>query len=1003
VRINQAGGTYTDTVTATENGNYVFRSVPPGTYTVVFSKSGYAREVEPDVVVSPGQLAEVNATLTGSFTRMDDYVVQELRLEAGSQAALLEERMDSPALMDMLGEDLISQSGAGDAASALKLVPGATVQDDKAVVRGLPDRYVRSLLNGVRLPSADPETRSVELDQFPSSIIESVQVTKTFTPDQQGDASGGAVNVVTKSIPDRNSFSIGGGTNFNTQAAGNEDFLTYQDQGLSFLGKDGSRQSLGNAVYRQEMVSNDTLAALNNLNKTALGTTTDDAPFEYDTDMTATVNHELVDGVEVGGLINLFRDRSASFFDNGINDSRWLADVASGEMTPQTSGPVGDRKTSLLDITQGSEQVQWGGLGSFGLESEQHAFNLSIMQTRTVEDTAILAEDTRGKQAFYPGHDPNDPTSPGFIDGGSLVRGDAPFQRLQTLTFVERTVQSLQASGEHTLPLPSFGSEGVFRFLPPEVDWTVSWNEAEEDEPDKRQFGSRWLPPFPLLGIPEGEYAANRPGTGSANLGNIQRTFENTLEEGEQYAVNLELPFTQWSDSQGSIKLGLFADSVERRFRQESFSNLNQGEINYEGPFDEFLSDAWPDDVPAADPLQESESDTDYDGQFDIDATYWMVDFPATSWLRLIGGARFESTDISITTKPEEETRLVVTGDRDKRQGTNPPFRSRAGAWQDFDAGIRTIDPLSGLPLGDSEFQQDDVLPSIALAITPPIDALTLGDGGGLTFRASYAETVARQTFRELSMVKQQEFLGGDVFIGNPNLQMSAVKNHDLRLDYRPYAGGLVSVSWFQKDVKDPIELVQRLPNDGSFIFTTPLNFPSGEITGWEFEVRQDMERFWKPLRGLSVGANATFIDSQVDMPASEVDFLQNAGITITERQMVNAPERLLNFNVTYDLKQTGTKMGLFYTVQGDTLVAGPTQDGGIFIPSVFAKEHGTLNFTLSQKLGKFLKLSFSAKNLTDPKIQEVYRSDKLNNDVVKTSFTKGIDFSVGISADFKF
>ena len=78
------------------------------------------------------------------------------------------------------------------------LVPGTTIQDGKyAVVRGLPDRYVNSQMNGVRLPSADPDKRAVQLDQFPSEMIESVQVTKTFTPDQQADASGAwrALNV----------------------------------------------------------------------------------------------------------------------------------------------------------------------------------------------------------------------------------------------------------------------------------------------------------------------------------------------------------------------------------------------------------------------------------------------------------------------------------------------------------------------------------------------------------------------------------------------------------------------------------------------------------------------------------------------------------------------------------------------------------------------------------------------------------------------------------------
>ena len=119
------------------------------------------------------------------------------------------------ALMDSISADLMSRAGASDAASALKLVAGASVQNGKsAVIRGLPDRYVSSQMNGVRLPTADEDKRAVELDQFPSAVIESIQVSKTFTPDQQGDASGGAVNVVLKSVPEENTIKVSISTSF---------------------------------------------------------------------------------------------------------------------------------------------------------------------------------------------------------------------------------------------------------------------------------------------------------------------------------------------------------------------------------------------------------------------------------------------------------------------------------------------------------------------------------------------------------------------------------------------------------------------------------------------------------------------------------------------------------------------------------------------------------------------------------------------------------------------
>ena len=156
---------------ATDEGNFLFGQVPPGKYTLVFSKDGYTRQVEANVVVSPGRMTEVDASLSGEFQEMEEFIVQDLQMDRGTEAGLLMLRVESPALLDSISSELISQAGAGDAASALKLVAGATVQDGKyAVVRGLPDRYVNSQMNRVRLPTADTDKRAVQLDQFPSAV-----------------------------------------------------------------------------------------------------------------------------------------------------------------------------------------------------------------------------------------------------------------------------------------------------------------------------------------------------------------------------------------------------------------------------------------------------------------------------------------------------------------------------------------------------------------------------------------------------------------------------------------------------------------------------------------------------------------------------------------------------------------------------------------------------------------------------------------------------------------
>jgi outer membrane receptor protein involved in Fe transport len=262
---------------------------------------------------------------------------------------------------------------------------------------------------------------------------------------------------------------------------------------------------------------------------------------------------------------------------------------------------------------------------------------------------------------------------------------------------------------------------------------------------------------------------------------------------------------------------------------------------------------------------------------------------------------------------------------------------------------------------------------------------------------------VARQTFKELTPIQQQEFLGGDVFIGNPYLEMSALENFDLRFDYTPKEGSFFSLSYFYKDIENPIEYVQQIAD---FAYTTPINYPKGVISGWEMEARQDIGKLAPRFAGLSLGANATFLQSEVTLPDSESDAFEQPNIQApTEtRDMTGAPEHLYNLFLTFNLDNLGWKdadLALFYTVTGDTLIAGAGQSKGFYVPDVYAKEYGTLNLSLTKKINEKWSWKFQAKNLTDPKIETIYRSDYINGDVTKTSYQRGMEFNFGLTGVF--
>jgi outer membrane receptor protein involved in Fe transport len=786
----------------------------------------------------------------------------------------------------------------------------------------------------VLLPTSDEDKRAVELDQFPAEVIESLQVSKTFTPDQQGNASGGAVNVVLKGVPDDPLFlKWKTGTSYNSQVTGRSTFLTYDGGGVHAFGKSGAERNV---------------QALGENWDGAVGSRTGEAPVDGKGSLAGGGRFDLGGGWRAGGFFNVFYERDSSAYANGRDDSLWAL-RAGDPLTPQFSQGTpqsGEFYTSLLDVAQSKQSASWGGLGTFGVADKDHAVTLAWLFTQSVEDTVTRAEDTRGKQYFFPGHDPEVPTSPGF----EQLLG-APYLRLQTLTYVERATETLQLNGRHRFEIHG---AGPLRAM--ELDWTLARSSAERDEPDKRQFSTAWNP--------NGVYLQFKPAA-QFTLGNLQRTFERIVEDSEEARLGLKLPFEVGGGRKGSLRFGAFADRVDRTFVQETFSNFSDPNFFFPGQFDEL---DWTQSWQFQDhPISASETDVDYRGTQDLTAGYAMLELPLTDWAKLIGGVRIESTRIEIVNDPEAQASWIPPGQ----------------------FGTATLLPGDG----DVAFAQQDMLPSVGFVFDPL---------PGLTLRAAYNETVARQTFKELTPIFQQEYLGGPVFVGNPDLEMSAVRNFDLRADYTPIEGSLLSMSWFRKDIEDPIEYVEKV---ASYSFTTAVNYPRGTLSGIELEARQALGELWKPLDGFGVGANSTWIEATVRLPDSEINqFEALQGVRPRSiRDMTNAPEYLYNLFATWDLAATKTSFGLFYTVTGDTLVQGPGPSNDFFVPATYETRYESLSLSVTQALGSHVKLSLAGKNLTDALRREVYRSEFIADDVTRRSYTDGVEWSLTIGGEIRF
>ena len=197
------------------NGDYTIVDVPAGTYEVSISYIGYQEERQ-TVTVTAGRVAVAN------FRLKPGIMLGEVEIGASlqGQAKALNQQNNSPNITNIVASDQVGRFPDANIGDALKRLPGINVEYDQGearfgLIRGTESRYNSVMINGERIPSAEAETRSVQLDLIPSDMIQTIEVNKTLTPDMDGDAIGGSINLVTKSQPVgfRLSGTLGSGMN----------------------------------------------------------------------------------------------------------------------------------------------------------------------------------------------------------------------------------------------------------------------------------------------------------------------------------------------------------------------------------------------------------------------------------------------------------------------------------------------------------------------------------------------------------------------------------------------------------------------------------------------------------------------------------------------------------------------------------------------------------------------------------------------------------------------
>ena len=216
VIVREKGQTETNLGSITDfEGRYSIVVKSEGLYQVEFSYLGYETKVISDVKVGANDEVQVNVTLNPSSNQLEEVVVT-VSAKKNNEAAVLAIQKGAVTLLDGLSAQSIRKSGDGNVAAAIKRIPGVSVQGGKFVyVRGLGDRYSKTLLGGLEVPGLDPDKNTLQLDIFPTSLLDNILVNKSASAAQAADFTGGIVDVILRDFSTLPEYTASLSTSYN--------------------------------------------------------------------------------------------------------------------------------------------------------------------------------------------------------------------------------------------------------------------------------------------------------------------------------------------------------------------------------------------------------------------------------------------------------------------------------------------------------------------------------------------------------------------------------------------------------------------------------------------------------------------------------------------------------------------------------------------------------------------------------------------------------------------
>ncbi len=727
------------------DGNFELK-IKPGIYTLSISFIGYQTLVITDVKVKANEITNLGTIRLKSSAVAVDAVTITAEAIKNTETALLTMKKKSVNVIDGISSQNFKKIGDGNAAAAVVRVPGVSVQGGKYVyVRGLGDRYTKTTFNGLDMPGLDPDRNSLQMDIFPTNIVDNIIVSKSFTADLPADFTGGIVDINIKSFPETRTLKLSTSINYNNNVDLNGDFLSYYGGETDYLAfDDGNRDfPLANTILDVQTVQdprintetmqntllfNPQMATLRGQDYFA-----NNKFFKFYNKVTnnSKMNFNGVNFSISGGNQTTINDKTIgysgaisyknkfSFYKNQIQNSyQKSSDPLNYDLfaSKTQKGDVGKNNTLLSAMAGGA------------LKFKNSKFKLNVLHLQNAEKKAGLF--------FINNYESNFNTV-----------------KKENLDFSERSISNLLLSGTHNL------NEGKTK-----VEWKISPTYSKIRDKDVRESAYE-------VEINDNDTLYNFSPSGA---GYPSRMWRNLNEYNIASAIDITKEHELYG-RKAKIKYGGGYTYKQRDFDilRYIIYPINYGLINYTGNPNELLSDH----------LYDSNTNTGFyiGGEYQASNTYEGIQTNLSAYI---------SEEVHINDQLKGIFGLRLENYNQYYTGVN----------QD---GSRVYD--NELVLSDYTIISEYDTISVGLY---PSASIIFNIDKKSNLRGSVFRTTARPSFKEKSNAQILDVLSGVTFNGNIDLVSTIIYNYDLRYETYFDDGQTIAISGFLKDLINPIEIV---------------------------------------------------------------------------------------------------------------------------------------------------------------------------------------------------